>query len=67
MEGFDIPSEQCFNSTKAPDGMDAGVVPFQSGLINGNGKMHIISTLFESLSLPPGKIGFVLNYFCFIV
>ena len=49
--GWDVPSTQCFNSTKAPDGLDAVVVPFQSGLINGKGKWTLIMWLIHKILL----------------
>ena len=35
--GYDIPDEMCYNSTKQADGLDSGVVPFDSGVFNGKG------------------------------
>ncbi|CAH1789304.1 unnamed protein product, partial [Owenia fusiformis] len=37
--GFDNP--HCFNSSKQVDGSDAGVLPFEAGIINGKGSLHI--------------------------
>ena len=42
----------CFNSTKQGDGMDCGVFPYMSGLINGKGRDQ--DGLYNS---PMGKAG----------
>ena len=36
--GYDIPDEMCYQSTKQVDGLDCGVTPFYSAVINGRGK-----------------------------
>nr|UCK81628.1 laccase-1 [Arenicola marina] len=38
--GFGVDKEMCFNSTKQADGVDCGVIPFVSGVINGKGQQY---------------------------
>ena len=47
--GYDIPEEMCYNSTKQSDGLDCGVVPFDSAVINGKGLLSLTVASFNGV------------------